>query len=355
MADFKKERGKRRASSSRPDGVSVATLLEDASRVNASDEGRSQGSYLELPPESFVPDDTQPRKVFDEAALEELRVSIEAQGQIQPIVVRRTDEPGLYRIIAGERRWRAIKGSETVRTVKAILHIDSHEELRILLLQLEENNKREDVPLIDTANAFARVVSLSKNQKEAADKLTMSPGRLSKFLSVAKAPDDIKSLSSEGEVQDLDTLYALAKASEKDPGAVAGLVAKWKGGALNESLRKAAAALQKGAPANVTETERGDGASAQGGALDPGNGSGSSQPGSQSSRDTGRSGASAPRKTRLAVEVTWSIEGESYRGHLSLNREPTSAGKVWVNDGDTGREFELDVADVSLTAVVPVK
>lgn len=353
MVDFKKERAKKKTTQ-RPDGVSVASLLQDASHINAADEGRSQGSYLELPASAFEPDETQPRKVFDEEALTELRVSIEDQGQIQPIVVRRSDKPGVYRIVAGERRWRAIKGSSKVQVVKAILSSDPHEELRVLLVQLEENNRREDVPLIDTANAFLRVVNLSKSQKEASERLNMSPGRLSKYITLAKAPEDIAQLSKKGEVQDLDTLYSLSKANEKNPEAVVGLIAKWREGSLNSNLRKEAIALQKGIANKAPQDGAGGPAGAQTGSEGAGNVTednlGGEDPGTQSST-AGSRGA----KKKLAMWVSWSIEGEEYRGYVDLKREPGSENTVWVSDGETGRSYELPVTNVSLAAVVAVK
>ena len=67
-------------------------------------------TLLQVSPEQIVPNPQQPRKHFDEKSLNELAQSIRANGVLQPLVVRRHPEfPNKYELVAGERRWRALK------------------------------------------------------------------------------------------------------------------------------------------------------------------------------------------------------------------------------------------------------
>ena len=63
--------------------------------------------FAEIPVEAIVPNPKQPRQVFDEEALEELKISIQEVGFLQPIVVRRAGDGEQYELVMGERRWRA--------------------------------------------------------------------------------------------------------------------------------------------------------------------------------------------------------------------------------------------------------
>jgi len=249
MVDFRKQMGKRgRGKDERPK-VELNDLLVDGDEEAFIASAKEKGVYLELSADYFLPDERQPRKTFTPEGLDELRESIEQHGQIQPILVRPAID-GKYPIIAGERRWRAISASKSVSHVKAVISSGQQDELLLLLLQLDENNKREAVPVMETVAAMKRVVDLCKEnggkQGEAADMLGISPGRLSKYLSLVEVPEQIQSLSHGNKTQDLDTLYELGRASKKDPAAVAELLEQWESTDQSFNLRQAAASLSKG-------------------------------------------------------------------------------------------------------------
>ena len=99
----------------------------------------------------IVPDPEQPRRTFDEDRLDELRASIEAEGVLQPIVVRYQQDRDIYIIIHGERRWRASKLAGQ-KTIPALVR-DVPAERR-LIQQLMENVVRDDLNAIDRAAAL---------------------------------------------------------------------------------------------------------------------------------------------------------------------------------------------------------
>lgn len=111
--------------------------------------------FLTVPIEQVLPEREQPRRFWDAARLEELAASIKARGVIQPILVRRLPE-GSYRIVAGERRWRAaqLAGlSELPVIVKEVSEAEAFE------LALIENIQRMDLNPIEEAEAYQRLVS----------------------------------------------------------------------------------------------------------------------------------------------------------------------------------------------------
>ena len=111
----------------------------------------------ELDIAALAPNELQPRLQMDDARLEELTESIRSHGVIQPIVVRKSDDG--YRIIAGERRWRAAKRAGLTRVPVVFKEVGAERGAQDLLeLALIENIQREDLNPIDEAKAYRRLV-----------------------------------------------------------------------------------------------------------------------------------------------------------------------------------------------------
>ena len=111
---------------------------------------------LEVDIDLLSPSDQQPRLLLDDAKLDELAASIRANGVIQPILVRRTGTT--YRIIAGERRWRAAQKAGLLKVPVVIRDVPDGAERQLLELALVENLQREDLNPIDEALAYQRLV-----------------------------------------------------------------------------------------------------------------------------------------------------------------------------------------------------
>ncbi len=112
---------------------------------------------VELDIDQLSPNDSQPRLQIDDARLEELAASIKANGIIQPIVVRHSAEG--YRIIAGERRWRAARRAGLTRVPVVVKNLSGdHTQQKVLEMALVENIQREDLNAIDQAKAYRRLV-----------------------------------------------------------------------------------------------------------------------------------------------------------------------------------------------------
>lgn len=207
-------------------GITTVTELigadEQVDVTELVERAKSDGRLIGASPEKFRSDASQPRKTFDDAKLIELQRSIESIGQLQPIVVHPMAEDGTYKIIAGERRWRAIRQSAKVENVEAVIVNGTADELAVLKMQIHENNERDSVNALEHAQSIIRGVELCRshgagNDKEAANMLGVSAASVSKCKSLLKAPEPIKALSESDLVQDSEALYELSKSYNKDP------------------------------------------------------------------------------------------------------------------------------------------
>jgi ParB/RepB/Spo0J family partition protein len=142
------------------------------------------------------PDPHQPRHVFDEHELRDLAASIKENGVLQPIIVYRTDDPGRYRIVAGERRYRAAQRAGLSSIPCLELPADFDRSL-IDQLQLVENIQRADLRPMEAAEAIETYISRHQlSQREAARRLGKPLSFVAELLAIRKIPQPL--LSMEG-------------------------------------------------------------------------------------------------------------------------------------------------------------
>ena len=124
--------------------------------IDTQDEIRTSGSSSinEIPLERINANPDQPRREFDQMALEELAESIRQLGIVQPITLRQMDN-GTYQIIAGERRWRASKLAG-MKTIPAYIRTADDESM--MQMALVENIQRENLNAIEVALAYQRLI-----------------------------------------------------------------------------------------------------------------------------------------------------------------------------------------------------
>lgn len=144
-------------------------------------------------------DPGQPRRIFDEIALDELAISIAEHGILQPIVV--TPFGGHYRIVAGERRWRAAKraGLEKIPAIVRTLS-DQHK----LELSLIENLQRQDLNILETATAYLKLrdqfnLTLDEIGQRVGGK---SPSSISNTLRLLRLPENVRTALAEGKLRE---------------------------------------------------------------------------------------------------------------------------------------------------------
>jgi ParB family chromosome partitioning protein len=130
---------------------------KDLSNINTFETEAQGDSVRDLDVMQIDPNPFQPRKHFDEQALQELSASIKAHGLLQPIVVIEKEEG--YLLIAGERRLRAHKLAK-IETIKAIIANVDIDEIKLRELALLENIQRENLNAIELAHSYAELIDV---------------------------------------------------------------------------------------------------------------------------------------------------------------------------------------------------
>jgi ParB/RepB/Spo0J family partition protein len=200
-------------SEKKPTWGSKTKSVSGQKRVDVREFEAEAGVLREVDKNSVFPDPTQPRQTFSDEALTELKESIEENGLLQPILVvedAKEDGVGKYRIIAGERRWRAAMLSEKILRLQVVIRNDISDELKILLAQIAENVHRENMTIIETAESYKRVLDAVDGDTEKAIKLlNVSKTRFSTTMGLNKADEKVRELAKEGVTKDVDTLAGL--------------------------------------------------------------------------------------------------------------------------------------------------
>lgn len=169
------------------------------------DNSANRKSPIELDITDIVPNEKQPRRIFDSEKLNELAESIKSKGLIQPIVVTKHEDK--YLIIAGERRWRAC-GLAGLKKIPVIIK-DINDEKERLELALIENIQREDLNPIEVANAYKSLMEkFSYTQEELSKIVGKSRSAVANILRLLKLPHEItealsKNIISEGHARAL--------------------------------------------------------------------------------------------------------------------------------------------------------
>lgn len=158
----------------------------------------AQGSGLtKLKITDIEPGKGQPRKVFDETALNELATSIAEHGLIQPIVVRDLHN-GFYSIVAGERRWRASKIAGLDEVPVIIIDAD---DAKASELALVENIQREDLNPVEEAEAYkALMTELGLTQEALASRVGKSRAAVANTLRLLNLPQEVLDMLSDGKI-----------------------------------------------------------------------------------------------------------------------------------------------------------
>ncbi|MBE6674965.1 MAG: ParB/RepB/Spo0J family partition protein [Ruminococcaceae bacterium] len=139
----------------------------------------------------------QPRKHFDQEALEQLADSISKHGLLQPIIVRESSG-GFYQIIAGERRWRASKMAGLLEVPVIIMEADALKAAEIAII---ENIQREDLNPYEEASAYQSLINqYSLTQEQVAEKVGKSRSAVANTMRLLELPDEVLEMLKTGDI-----------------------------------------------------------------------------------------------------------------------------------------------------------
>ena len=175
-------------------GLGINALIN--TEVQDLKTAKSNETVTELDLDLIEPNRKQPRKYFDETALEELAASLKAYGMIQPIVVKKNGE--YYEIIAGERRWRAAKiaGMEKVPVV-----LKAWEGSEAFEAALVENLQREDLNPIEEAESYQRLQEeFQLSQEKIAEKVGKSRSAITNSLRLLQLDARVRNFVTENKL-----------------------------------------------------------------------------------------------------------------------------------------------------------
>jgi ParB family transcriptional regulator, chromosome partitioning protein len=173
-------------------GSGLAAILPEAESDHA-------GELRELPTELIKPNPNQPRTKIDPEALAGLASSIEANGVVQPLLVRPLPD-GSYELIAGERRWRAAQSAGLAKVPAVVRDQELAERMQVALI---ENMVREDLNPVDEARACAALVDdLGLSKEELARRVGRSRPAVSNLIRLLDLPDEALALLESGELSE---------------------------------------------------------------------------------------------------------------------------------------------------------
>lgn len=169
----------------------------ESSENRLDSDGYSRNGLSSIPISSIEPLPGQPRKRFDEAALEELAASIATRGVIQPIIVTTKGE-GRFQLVAGERRWRAAQKARLHEIPALVRELDERE---VMALALIENIQREDLNPVEEARAYHRLSDEEGlTQAEIAQMVEKSRSHVANLQRLLALPEGVLGLVETGEL-----------------------------------------------------------------------------------------------------------------------------------------------------------
>jgi ParB family chromosome partitioning protein len=174
-------------------GKGLSALMSEGYSESLDGEGQ-----VELPIDKIVPGRYQPRKHFDEQALNDLKNSIVKNGLMQPIVVRKTEREEQYEIVAGERRWRAAQLASLTEVPVIVRDINDQTALELAIV---ENVQRQDLSPLEEALGYQRLIDdFAYTQEGVAETVGKSRSHIANLLRLLALPDKIKIMLEEGEL-----------------------------------------------------------------------------------------------------------------------------------------------------------
>jgi len=179
-------------------GRGLSALMADVTQDQSTAEQARRPDMM-VPIENIRPNPDQPRRHFDETALDELAASIREKGVIQPLIVRRdSSREGYFEIVAGERRWRA---SQLAKLHELPVLIREYSDTEVLEVAIIENIQRADLNAIDEAAGYRQLMDrFGHTQEQLASALGKSRSHIANLMRLLSLPDDVQEMLTSGQL-----------------------------------------------------------------------------------------------------------------------------------------------------------
>ena len=230
-------------------GRGLAALIGDMASVEGVRVTESSG-VKRLPVELIIANRSNPRRTFDSDQLEELTNSIREKGVMQPLLVRPSEDPNVFEIIAGERRWRAAQKAGLHDVPVIVREVGDKEALELAII---ENVQRADLNPLEEAMGYNQLIEqFEYTQQDLAQVIGKSRSHVANTLRLLRLPEDVRGMVSSGQ---LTAGHARTLITAEDPATLARQIVD-----QGLSVREAEALSQQREPTaqrrKVTETSR---------------------------------------------------------------------------------------------------
>src|SRR5215217_3560373 len=177
-------------------GRGLAALIGDMASLEATRVTDNNSSGKKLPVDFIIANRANPRRTFDADQLEELTNSIREKGVMSPLLVRPTDDPNIFELIAGERRWRAAQKAGLHEVPVIVREVDDKEALELAII---ENVQRADLNPLEEAMGYGQLIEqFEYTQQDLAQVIGKSRSHVANTLRLLRLPEDVRSMVSSG-------------------------------------------------------------------------------------------------------------------------------------------------------------
>ena len=215
-------------------GRGLAALIGDMATVEGA-RVTELGGVKRLPVDFIIANRANPRRTFDSEQLEELTNSIREKGVMSPLLVRPSEDPNIFELIAGERRWRAAQRAGLHDVPVIVRDVDDKEALELAII---ENVQRADLNPLEEAMGYGQLIEqFDYTQQDLAQVIGKSRSHVANTLRLLRLPEDVREMVSSGS---LTAGHARTLITAEDP---AGLARQIVSGGL--SVREAEALSQQ--------------------------------------------------------------------------------------------------------------
>src|SRR5690554_162981 len=197
-------------------GRGLAALIGDMAALEGARVTESASGSKKLPVEFIIANRANPRRTFDPEQLEDLTNSIREKGVMSPLLVRPSEDPNIFELIAGERRWRAAQKAGLHEVPVIVREVGDKEALELAII---ENVQRADLNPLEEAMGYGQLIEqFDYTQQDLAQVIGKSRSHVANTLRLLRLPEDVHGMVASGT---LTAGHARTLITVEDPAALA--------------------------------------------------------------------------------------------------------------------------------------